>query len=271
MLGKSKLVRNLVPEKLVGVRQLAAARHGGVPVGKWSFTPADASEAYAMQEAFLGEAKYGHKIGYKIAGASKASRDILKVQEPFYGVLFQTLTAPTSQGTFEASKFFIRLVEAEIALVLGRDIDGRNGDITPDAVRAATKRVMPAIEVADSRFGDRWRTMGGLNMIVDNASHGRFVLGEGGVDPKDFDPSKVITRISVNGDLLSEGNGAKAGQDDSFEVAAWLANKLGARGVKLHKGEIISTGTATSPYVAKAGDKIDIEYCGLGKVSVSFR
>ena len=55
-----------------------------------------------------------------------------------------------------------------------------------------------------------------------------------------------------------------------LRAMAWLANHLQQRGMQLQRGELVTTGTATSVYYANAGDELLVDFGDLGSVSLSF-
>src|SRR5271165_5233247 len=71
-------------------------------------------------------------------------------------------------------------VEAEIAFVIGRDLDDEH--LTIADILRAVEFALPAIEIVDSRIAD-WK-IGILDTIADNASSGLYVLG---ASPKKLD------------------------------------------------------------------------------------
>ena len=75
-------------------------------------------------------------------------------------------------------------VEAEVAFVIGRDLDRRAPDHRRRDLRAVDF-ALPAIEIVDSRIAD-WK-IGILDTIADNASSGLYVLGD---TPKQLDGSR---------------------------------------------------------------------------------
>ena len=243
-----------------------------ISVEDWKFSPQTEEEAYLAQDYFVKNCaalNYGNPVGFKIGATNQGARDGLKLPQPFYGVLFQGLSSRNG-STIDASRMFLRVVEPEIALELSHDIDASTGPVDAEAVKKATARVFPAIEVVDSVFGSRWKELGGLNVIADNGAHGQWIRGEGNADPSKFDAEGVKVTLEVNGKLEREGSGA-AVEGGAFAGTAWLANFLASRGVPLRKGSVISTGTTTVPWMANAGDNIVVKFEGLGEVQLSFQ
>ena len=57
---------------------------------------------------------------------------------------------------------------------------------------------------------------------------------------------------------------------DPRVALAWCVNELGALGITLHEGEIVTTGTCCTPLPIQAGDVFAADFGALGKVSVGF-
>ena len=130
--------------------------------------------AYAAQEIntkrwlAAGRAPRGRKIGL----TSLAVQKQLGVDQPDYGMLFDDMAIP--DGWEIGRKQLIQpKVEAEIAFVLGSDLDHER--LTMADVIRAVDFALPAIEVVDTRIAD-WK-IGILDTIADNASSGLYVLG----------------------------------------------------------------------------------------------
>ena len=73
-------------------------------------------------------------------------------------------------------------------------------------------------------------------------------------------------------------NGAEAGRGSGADVLghphhalAWLANHLAAEGRGLHAGQMVLTGSLVKTVWLVAGDAVEIELSGLGRVSAEFR
>jgi 2-keto-4-pentenoate hydratase len=54
-----------------------------------------------------------------------------------------------------------------------------------------------------------------------------------------------------------------------MEPLIWLANLLAQRGDELSKGEVVLTGSLTTPINLAAGDSVSFEIEGVGYVSVN--
>lgn len=223
--------------------------------------PSDAQGAYAVQEAntrfWQGQGR--RLIGRKVGLTAKAVQVQLGVDQPDYGALFDDM-AIADGGVANPSHFLQPKAEAEVALVLGRDLHG--SDITAKDVLEAADHAMAAIEIVDSRVAD-WRITF-ADTVADNGSSAAFVLG---AERKPLDGLDLYTcgmALEVNGVVASVGAGA-ACLGHPLHAAAWLA-----RTVPLRAGDLVLTG-ALGPMVALTpGDRVTARIGGLGSVSFTY-
>jgi 2-keto-4-pentenoate hydratase len=224
------------------------------------------ADAYAIQSANVqarivgGEVVRGHKVGL----TSKAMQDMLGVDEPDFGVIFDTMLVE-SGDCLDLSDLIAPRVEGEIAFLLGDDLVGPG--ITTAHVLAATRGVIPALEIIDSRIAD-WK-IGLVDTIADNASSARLVLGQQMVSPENIDLRLVGMAFSVNGVVVETGAGAAA-LGHPARCVAWLANRLATFGESLRAGEVILPGALHRAVAVGAGDHVRAEFGQLGSVDVRF-
>lgn len=208
--------------------------------------------------------KMGHTIsGKKIGLTSPGIQRQLGVNEPDYGHLFAAMDCG---GPAIATDELIQpKIEAEIAFVLQADLTG--GNVTVEDVRRATAYVVGAFEIVDSRVED-WEIKL-PDTIADNASSGRYILGEERIPLFDLDLASIAMRFYKGGELIDEGTGA-AVLGDPCKAVAWLANRLYGYGVTLKKGEVILSGAFTAAPPAKKGDVFRADFSVLGSVEGRF-
>ncbi len=131
-------------------------------------------DAYAIQEvntrAWLAEGR--RLVGRKIGLTSRAVQAQLGVDQPDFGMLFADMAVGDGEPV-AAGRLIQPKVEAEVALVLGRDLT--QGRHTYADLLRATEYALPAIEIVDSRIA-HWNIQL-LDTVADNASSGLFVLG----------------------------------------------------------------------------------------------
>ena len=123
-----------------------------------TYPDADVEDAYRISIAVTelkikaGRIVKGHKIGL----TSKAMRELTGASEPDYGTLFDDWFI-LEGGVVPRSQMNRPLVEAELAFVLREPLVGP-GVNAVDVIRA-TDFVLPALEIVDSRFARRGKTM----------------------------------------------------------------------------------------------------------------
>ena len=226
----------------------------------------DIDEAYKIQLAMIEMKKAdGAKVvGKKIGLTSKAMQKMLNVDQPDYGHIFDTMVLHDG-AVFAVGELIQPKIEPEIAFILDREIKGPG--ITPLQVLAATRFVVPALEIIDSRI-EGWKIKL-CDTIADNASSARVVLGNSPrrVDERDLKLVGMI--LEKNGDIVQTGAGGAVLGHPAVAVA-WLANAVGRFGVSLSAGDIIMPGALCGAVDVGAGDLLQASFDGLGTVSVRF-
>lgn len=223
------------------------------------------SDAYAIQLENVsvrlqnGETISGKKIGLTSPGIQKQ----LGVSEPDYGHLFSSMSYELE---VPIDTLLQPKIEAEIAFILSEDLSG--GKVTAQDVRRATRYVVPAFEIVDSRVAD-WRIKL-PDTIADNASSGCYVLGKTQTALGELDLSKITMKMfKASGELVGEGEGSAVMGDPCVSVA-WLANCLYRYGVILKKDEVILSGAFSAAPPASLGDSFRAEFSVLGEVEAKF-
>jgi len=232
---------------------------------------ASIAEGYAVQDRLtriMIEERGRTPIGYKIGATNAAARTLLGVSAPFFGRLYaeQTLPSPTAFAMIEGVH---PVCEPEIAVEIGRDLSPADAPFDADAIRAATRALLPAIEIIVGSF-EPWTESGGPTIIADNGAHGVWIPGAPIEDWSGFDPIDDPITVSIDGAAPITGRGG-AVDGGPFAAAAWLANELAARGEGLAAGARISTGTVTPPVPMRPGLTIVADCGALGTASLTIR
>jgi 2-oxopent-4-enoate/cis-2-oxohex-4-enoate hydratase len=204
-------------------------------------------------------------IGKKIGVTSKVVMDMLNVRQPDFGFLTDTMVYGNSAEVPASTTLIQPKAEGEIAFVLKSGLQGPG--VTNADVIAATDFVMPCFEIVDSRI-ENWQIKI-QDTIADNASCGAIVLGDKSVSPLDIDLSTCGIVVSLNGQVVSTGAGAAA-MGSPVNAVTWLANTLGAYGIKLKAGDVILSGSLVPLQSVKPGDSMHMEIGGIGQASVRF-
>ena len=200
-------------------------------------------------------------LGYKVGLTSAAMQQQMGVNEPDFGVLLDDMVIDDG-ATLRLSRFVQPRAEAEIALVLSRDL---GAGTTADDVIAAIHHAHPALEIIDSRIKD-WR-LSLVDTVADNASSGAYVLGPamelGGADLADLE-----VRLRINDIEQASGLGSAA-LGHPAAAAAWLADRLGRLGLTLTAGSVVLTGSLHASLPMLHGQQVVADFGAFGSVSVA--
>ena len=251
----------LLAEARFNLRRIAE-----LPVGA---RPASPEEAYACQDVLadrLIERYGGRVIGYKIACTNKIAQELLRTG-PFHGKLFSSFFSE-SPARIKADGFFMRVIEAEFAFRMARELAPRTEPFSREELEGAVEGVLPGIEIVDSRFDD-WTTVGSESLIADNACHGAWVKGAMVTNWRDSDLAAQTVQVAVNGKVVETGSGA-AVMGHPLNALHWLANSLRERGEVLKAGHYVTTGVTTDIYMAQPGDQIRADFGQIGTVELTF-
>ena len=230
------------------------------------YRPHNRVEGYAIQAAIE---KYSttHLFGWKIAATSEAGQKHINVDGPMAGrILAETVIA--DGGTASMAGNEMRVAEPEFAFRMRIDLPPRPTPYSIAEVLDAVDTLHPAIEIPDSRFADFVKA-GEAQLAADNACAHLFVLGQAtNADWRSRDLVEERPVIMLRGQRYV-GHGKNV-LGDPRAALAWLANELRGLGITLRAGEVVTTGTCHPPLPIQSGDRMDVDFGVLGKVSVGF-
>jgi len=256
---------DLIQELALSLRTAEARRAPMQPLR--SRLPNDGgASAYAIQRRNVEHAiRAGRRVvGRKIGLTSPAVQRQFGVEQPDFGTLFSDMVFGDGESV-PFARLIQPKVEAEVALVLGRDIPML--DATLVDVIGATEYVLPAIEIVDSRIAG-W-DIGFTDTVADNASSGAIVLGAVPTALAGLDLKLVEMNLLQGGQPVSSGNGA-ACLGHPLNAAVWLARKLAAMGEPLRAGDLVLTGALGPMVEAHRGDEFVAHVTGIGSVRTRF-
>ncbi len=222
-------------------------------------------DAYAIQAALL-ELQLGRgdtMAGAKLGLTSVAKQEQMGVSEPVYGWV-PASTVVASGGEVALDELIHPRCEPELVFVLAEDLAGPG--VTADDVLDATATVVGGIEIIDSRYEAFSFTL--PDVIADNTSAARVVLGSDGIGPRDQDLATIDCWFDLNGEQVGEATGA-ALLGDPATCVAHLANHVGKAGLKLEAGWHVLAGAVTDAKPFTAGTQATARYSVLGDVSVT--
>ena len=159
-------------------------------------------EAYQIQLALIEMKRAdGLKVvGKKIGLTSKAMQKMLNVDQSDYGHILDNMVLQDA-AVFPAGELIQPKIEPEIAFILDQNLKGPG--VTAIQVLAATRFVVPALEIIDSRI-EGWKIRL-CDTIADNASSARVVLGSSPKRIDQLDLKLVGMVLEKNGEIVQTG------------------------------------------------------------------
>ena len=264
----------MTPEQVeAAAGALFEAERSGIQTGLLSlaYPGMTMDDAYAVQGAFVARklAAGRRRIGWKIGLTSRAMQDALKIDTPDSGVLLDDMLFADG-AVVPKGRFIQPRIEAEIAFIMKAPLAGAE---TRADVIAATEAVAPSLEILDTRILRADPATGQARIITDtisdNAANAGIVLGaqRHAVDAFDLRWTGAIVRR----DGVVEETGLGAGVlDDPVTSVLWLAQRMAQYGQRIEAGDIVLSGSFIRPLEAPPGARIEADFGGFGRVSVTF-
>ena len=226
-------------------------------------------DAYAIQQELhniLSATQIGTTVGYKIGCTTLVMQEYLGIPNPCAGGLFQ----PVHHGKamLKHSDYQHPGVEAEVAVLLGKDVQPRVGGHDRDSVAEAVQAVCAAIEVVDDRWDD-YTVIDTPSLIADDFFAASFVLGEPVEAWRDLDLGGLPGKMRINGNPVGSGSSGDI-LGHPFEALAWLASLVESRGDSLERGQIVMLGSVVQTSWVEPMDEVQAEIDGLGEVIARF-
>ena len=246
-------------EAALALRNARAQRRPIAPIST-AYGIAGLDAAYAVAElntqARLAEGR--RIVGKKVGLTSVAVQKQLGVDQPDFGVLFDDMEYLDGDEV-PMSRLAQPKVEAEVAFVIGRDLDSAApswGEFI-----TAIDCALPAVEIVDSAIAD-WK-ISLVDTVADNASSALYLLGHQPVALGALADAELGMQMSISGRVVSVGSGA-ACLGHPLRAAYWLARTMAARGQPLREGEVVLSGALGPMAPVVAGDQVQVRIGGLG-------
>jgi 2-keto-4-pentenoate hydratase len=159
-------------------------------------------------------------------------------------------------------------IEPELAFFFGKDLPARTEPYTAEDVDAAIARTHMALELINSRYVDP-ASCEFPEMLADGlVNQGLFIGPEVDANNARSASSFTITMTCANGEVIE-----RQGQHPNTHPRAplyWLAEFLRSRGQGIVAGQAVITGSYAGVIEVPLNTDIQIDYAGLGSMSVSF-
>lgn len=193
---------------------------------------------------------------------SAAARERFSTDDPVSGYLLGSTVAqqPDSCSLMALSN---PRVEVEIAFLMRTSLSGHL--VSDDDVMAATSEVALALEIVDSRWTGGAPSAGLL--VADNVSAAAVVLGaRTSASVAELQAVEVTVEM---GDHVIRGE-ARNVHGHPVRSVAWLVSQLAGWGEGLEDGDIVLSGSLTTPLPVAPGDHLVADYGHLGRISTTF-
>jgi len=237
----------------------ARQNHSPIAALPAELQPQSLEEAAFVHEIII--AAFGPIGGWKIGAGSPDAT-------PFFAPMPLAWMVPS--GTLlEGPRFRFRVLEAEIAFKLGKDLPARATPYTRDEVVDAIASCHPIIEELESGLINPKAEGNHLSALADLQMHGGFIYGPAYADWKSIDFKAETVTLTVNGKVEVERTGSNT-SGDLMRLLPYLANEGAARTGGLKAGQWITTGSWTGNTPAPAGSTAVATFGHAGSVSLRF-
>ncbi|WP_177194810.1 2-keto-4-pentenoate hydratase [Alteribacillus iranensis] len=223
-------------------------------------------EAYEIQKLSIDRYldRNDPMVGWKMGLTSKAKQVSMNVDEPIYGRLTDSMEL--RDPVLHVGELIHPKVEPEFAFVINKELQG--ADLRPRDVWEATEGVYLALEVIDSRYENFKFTL--PDVIADNASSTKFILGTQVYAPSQTAWNKVKTTMLKNGEEVQSGYGS-AVLDHPVHSVRELAKMISRENLSIKPGMIVLVGAVTEAVSVEAGDTLEVIYEGLDTLTLEMK
>lgn len=243
---------------------LLAARSGGPLPDAETFTATlrDADDAFAVQDLVLrGLGDDPARCRAWKSGGPSRTATLTHAPLPTAGIV--------ASGASAAHLPLIhRMIEAEVALRLGRDVTADIAQGLDTARLEAALELVDGMAVTIELVDGRWAqgfAVPPLHKLADLQCHGGLVIGD--LQPwQDRDWSKQACEVRIGGASTSYV-GTHALGHPAWLLPAWLRHAT-RQGQVVPAGTLVTTGTWCGLLAAAKGDLVQVAFDGIGQASV---
>lgn len=240
-----------------------AARRDRRPASAATFAQVlrTADDAYLVQTAVANELGWhgdAAPVHWKSGGASRTATMTHSALPPA-GVW-------SSPAQLNSWPFRLGGIEAEIALRLGCDVDAaRATTLDVDSASDLVDAMAVSIELVDSRWDEGFEAPA-LLRLADLQSHSALVLGDWvPYGRRDWLAQRCRVTLGEQPPLTFVGTHSCA--DPAWVLPEWLRHAT-QDGQTMPAGTVVSTGTWCGLLTASPGQRVSVEFDGVGKASI---
>lgn len=216
------------------------------------------AQAYAVQSEL---ARLGGEVrGWKVSALTPEQQRTFGADKPVAGALLAPFVYE-APAKLSLAQFITPLIECEIAFLLGADLPAREAPYTRKEIEAAINAVVPAMEIADSRFPTDAPEILKLADVVGN---GAFITGQPVREWRKLDLSEIDITLSHEDTAVGYGSSARILGNPLLAVIA-LANTQPLPAGGLRRGQVVTTGTCITPVPVLPGAYVG-DFGPLGNV-----
>ena len=239
--------------------ELLRAHTHAVPAQAGNFTAPSATEAYDIQTS-VWQARFGSAdhaaMAWKAGGPPDEAR-LTHAALPAHGVR-------NSPADLRDLPCRLRLVEAEIALRLGREVQA--SEVTA-LNRAGVESLIEAMTVSIEWVDSRWDTgiaSPDLLRLADMQSHAGLVLGPW-VPWRAVDWSKQVCEVQIGSQSVRTWTGSHSCGDPAWVIAPWLRHVVSRGATRIAAGTVVTTGSWVGVLEAGTADRVSVRFPGIGE------
>ncbi|MEJ5989390.1 fumarylacetoacetate hydrolase family protein [Ramlibacter sp. PS3R-8] len=218
-------------------------------------------DAYAVQEQVGRSADWfstGVPLHWKSGGPSRSAA-LTHAGLPPRNVF-------SSPADARGCPFHHRLIEAEVALRLARDVSPDDAaKLSHEDAATLVDGMTVSIEIVDSRW-QQFPETSALLKLADQQSHGALVLGEWRpFAARDWSRQTCVVQIGQGAPASFRGSLSLG--DPAWGLPIWLRH-VTRQGASVPRGTIVTTGTWCGMLRAQQGDKVKVVFEGVGEAEV---
>jgi 2-keto-4-pentenoate hydratase len=182
--------------------------------------------------------------------------------DPQLGWLTDRMLVPGS--VVDLSRLIRPRVEPRVGFLLARPL--RERIVAASELMAATERVLPCLEIVDSRYdGARPRL---ADVIADNCGTGALLLGEGVRPPADGHLRRLRVQLQADGAMYAPSGDRAHTVVAPLDAATWLANQLLRAANRPEPGTLLVCPVVGGAIELLPGMNVTARFRGIGGVEL---